>query len=676
MSENEHQHQQAFQALEATARRLEVKVEPDLMTKVDTVIDRTQKHLLGIQQPDGNWIGELTVDTTVACDHIFLMYWSGQVDFDLQSRIVKHCLDRRQPDGGWNIYTGAPSEINASVKCYMTLKLAGYPVDDPIMVKARQVILRLGGVPAMNTYGKLYLALLGLFPWKYLPSIPVEVVLFPNWFIFNLYEMSSWTRAMYVPLSIIHHHKPIRHLPPDKQIHELYPYGTENQDFSLPRDKEWITWRNFFLTCDSALKGIEKMSWKPLRQKALKEAEAWMLERIGDGSDGLGAIFPSMLNSMVALKCLGYTEDHPIYMKQEKDYRDFFVYDEGKDDFRVQPCLSPVWDTAITSVALTSSGVPEDHPQIVKAADWLLEREVKIRGDWKVKNPYPHASGWAFEFNNDYYPDVDDTFKVLIALGKMKATDQEKQKAIMKRALDWARSFQCKDGGFAAFDKDVTKSWLEHIPFADHNAILDPSCSDITARGLECMKKMGFTRDDKVVRRAIKYLKKTQEEDGSWWGRWGVNYIYGTWQALRGLEAMDEDMNQDWIVRAREWLESCQNPDGGWGETPQSYDDSRLKGQGPSTPTQTGWALMGLLTSGDPTRTSIQKGATYLANTQLENGTWREDEITGTGFPCVFYLKYDFYRINWPMIALSEMREMVQQLKSEHRLQSDPVLAP
>lgn len=663
MERQERENGTSPQGLVATTSRMKVAVEPDLMTQVDTVIGRTREKLLSLQQPDGNWIGELYVDTTVACDYIFYMYWRGQVDFDIQSRIVKHCLDRRQADGGWNIYPGAPSEINASVKCYMVLKFAGFPEDDPVMKKARSVILRLGGIPAMNTYGKLYMALLGLFPWKYLPVIPVEAILLPNWFFFNIYEMSSWTRAMYVPLSIINHFRPIRHMPPEKQLHELYPYGTENQDFSLPRDPQWISWRNFFLTCDNFLKQVEKMPWKPLRSKALRTAEAWMLERISKGSDGLGAIFPSILNSIIALKCLGYSDDDPILKKQEKDFEDFHVYDEESEDFRVQPCLSPVWDTAISSVALTSSGVKPDHPQIRKAADWLLDREVKIRGDWKVKNPYPHASGWAFEFNNDYYPDVDDTFKVLLALRNMKASDPERQKQVMDRALAWARSFQCKDGGFAAFDKDVTKKWLEHVPFADHNAILDPTCSDITARGLECMGKLGFPRSDRVIRRAIRYLKKTQEEDGSWWGRWGVNYIYGTWQSLRGLHAIGEDMNQDWVVRAREWIESCQNPDGGWGETCGSYHDPRLRGQGASTPTQTAWALMGLMTGGDPERASIVRGAAYLASTQSPDGTWREDEITGTGFPCVFYLKYDFYRINWPMIALSELRDLMKTIK-------------
>jgi squalene-hopene/tetraprenyl-beta-curcumene cyclase len=313
-------------------------------------------------------------------------------------------------------------------------------------------------------------------------------------------------------------------------------------------------------------------------------------------------------------------------------------------------------------VALATSGVPADDPRLQKSADWLLDREVKIKGDWAVKNKYPTAGGWAFEYNNEYYPDADDTFKVLLALRLVKASDPKRQKEIMDRSLPWAMSFQCADGGFAAFDKDITKQWLNHVPFADHNAILDPPCSDITARALECMGKMGLSKSHPVAVKAIRYLRKTQEEDGSWYGRWGVNYIYGTWQVLRGLRYIGEDMNQDWIVRGRDWLESCQNPDGGWGETVASYDDPRLKGQGHSTPSQTAWAMMGVLACGDATRATILRAVQYLTMTQQPDGNWREDYITGTGFPKVFYLKYDFYRTNWPLLALSEYR---QELKKQ-----------
>lgn len=642
--------------------QLKVMVEPDLDVKVDAAVKRTQDLIFSRQKSDGRWVGELLVDTTVASDVQLYMYWKGEVDFDKQAKIVKHILDRQLPDGGWNIYYGGPSEINATVKCYLSLKLAGFTADDPVMKKAHSVILRLGGIPKCNTYCKLYLALLGLFPWQYLPIIPVETILLPNWLYFNIYEMSSWTRAMFVPLSIINHFKPTRYLPPEKQLHELFPYGTENMDFSLPWSPKLFSWRNFFLGWDAFLKFVDKLPYKPFRSAALTKAEAWMLERIGPGSDGLGAIFPSMLNTLIALKCLGYPDDHPVFKKAEKDFNDLQHYDAENDDFRIQPCFSPVWDTAISSVALATSGVPGDDPRLMKAADWLLEREVKFRGDWAVKNPYPEGkeSGWAFEYNNKYYPDADDTFKVLLSLRLMKSSDEAHKAVVMKRALAWAMSFQCKDGGYAAFDKDVTKHWLNHVPFADHNAILDPPCSDITARGLEIMGKMGVSRDDPHVRKALAYMRRTQEEDGSWYGRWGVNYIYGTWQGLRGLQAIGEDMNRDWIVRGRDWLESCQNPDGGWGETVQSYDDPRLKGQGASTPAQTAWAIMGLLACGDPDRASIQQAILYLTTTQQADGNWREDHITGTGFPRVFYLKYDFYRTNWPLIALSEYRTMIK----------------
>ncbi len=640
--------------------QLKVQVEPALSTKIDQAISRTQTFLRSKQKPDGHWIGELLVDTTVICDVMLYMYWKGEVDVERQARIVKHILDRQQPDGGWNTYYQGPSEINATVKCYLALKLAGFTADDPVMKKAHSVILRLGGIPKMNTYGKLYLALLGLFPWKYLPIIPVETILLPNWLYFNIYELSSWTRNMFVPLSIINHFKPTRLLPPEKQLHELFPYGTEYMDFSLPRDPKLISWRNFFLNWDATLKFVDKLPYKPFRAKALKKAEAWMLARVGEGSDGLGAIFPSILNTCIALKCLGYPDDHPVFRKNEQHLFDLEVYDEENDDYRFQPCFSPVWDTAITSVALATSGVPADDPQLSKAADWLMSKEVKTFGDWHVKNKFPYASGWAFEYENKFYPDADDTFKVLLALRLLKSSDEEEKKQLAERAMPWAMSFQCKNGGFAAFDKDVTKKWLEHVPFADHKAILDPPCSDITARALECMGKYGYKNDHPVARRAIRYLRKTQEEDGSWYGRWGVNYIYGTWQSLRGLYYIGEDMNQDWIVRGRDWLESCQNADGGWGETVQSYDDPRLKGQGASTPSQTAWALMGLLTYEDPTRPSIQRAASYLTATQLDDGTWREDHITGTGFPSVFYLKYDMYRINWPLIAISEMRQLIK----------------
>src|SRR6266567_1803994 len=552
--------------------------------EIGQAISLAQENLLRQQKADGHWCGELMVDSTLCSDYVVFMHWGGEVDAQLQRRCVRHILKRQLSDGGWNIYHGGPSEINASVKAYFALKLAGCSVDAPFMQEARATITRLGGIPQMNTFSKLYLALLGVFPWKYLPAIPVEMVLLPSWAPFHIYKMSSWSRAMLIPLSIINHFKPTRILPGEKQLHELYPLGTEQADLRLPRSEKFWTWRNFFLRLDDTFKFLQPLRIGLLRQRALEAAERWMLERIREGSDGLAAVYPAMLNCLIALRSLGYSKTNPIYAKVEKDFAGLFVDDP--DDFRIQPCLSPVWDTAINMIALAESGLSPEHPALQKAADWLL-------------------------------------------------------------------SFQCDDGGWAAFDKNVTTPWLEDMPFADHNAILDPTCSDLTARTLELLGYIGFDRNAKCVRGAIEYLVATQDDDGSWYGRWGVNYIYGTWQVLRGLRAIGENMTQDWILRGRDWLESCQNNDGGWGETCGTYENPSTKGIGESTASQTAWAIMGICACGDLDRPSVQRGLRYLLRSQKPDGSWDEDEITGTGFPRTFYLKYDMYRQNFPLLALA-----------------------
>src|SRR3954470_18250341 len=420
-----------------------------------SAISRAQENLLRQQHPDGHWCGELLVDSTLCSDYVLFMHWLGEVDDAMQQRCVRHILKRQLPDGGWNIYYGGPRGGDAPAQAYFALKLAGHSADLPFMQEARANILRLGGIPKMNTFSKLYLALLGQFPWHYLPSIPVEMILFPNWAFFNIHKMSSWSRAMLIPLAIINHFKPTRELPGMKQLHELYPLGTEHKDFTLPRDPRFFAWRNFFLRADHGLKIISKLGWRPMRKRALEEAERWMLERIGEGSDGLAAVFPAMLNAMIALRSLGYPADHPAYKKAEADFRGLFVDDP--EDIRIQPCLSPVWDTAINIIALAESGVAADEPALQKAAEWLVNKEVRMRGDWAMNNSHPEASGWAFEYNNVYYPDTDDTAMVLMALRLAQPNDQLALNALFKRAIGWQLSFQCDDGGWGAFDKDVTK---------------------------------------------------------------------------------------------------------------------------------------------------------------------------------------------------------------------------
>src|SRR5437899_7122046 len=392
-------------------------------SQIASAISRAQENLLAQQKPDGHWCGELFVDSTLCSDYVLYLHWLGEVDREIQDRCTQHILRRQLPDGGWSIYYGGPSEINASVKAYFALKLAGYSADLPFMREARANILRLGGVPRVNTFSKLYLALLGQFPWKYLPTIPVEMILLPRWAPFHIYKMSSWSRAMLVPLAIINHFKPTRILPGDKQLHELYPLGTEQSDLRLSRSEKFWTWRNFFLRVDDVFKFLRPLRIRPLRRRALEEAERWMVERIGEGSDGLAAVYPAMLNCLIALRVLGYTKTNPVYAKVEKDFAELFV-DDPKD-FRIQPCRSPVWDTAINIVSLAESGVSPEHPALQKAADWLIGKEVRIRGDLAVNNPYPQASGWAFEYNNIYYPDTDDTAMVLMALRLVQPRSEE-----------------------------------------------------------------------------------------------------------------------------------------------------------------------------------------------------------------------------------------------------------
>lgn len=631
--------------------------------RLGDAIHRAQGNLFRLQHAEGYWCGELFVDSTLCSDYVAYQHWAGRVDETLQEKCVAHIRRRQLPDGGWNIYEGGPSDINASVKAYFALKLAGHLPTQPYMQEARACILRLGGIPRMNTYAKLYLALLGQFPWKYLPTVPAEMIFFPTWCFFHLYELSSWSRAMLMPLAILNHYKPTRQLPPEHQIHELYPLGTETGDLGLGYRRPWLSWPNFFLACDRLLKQLHRWPWKPWRHSALRWCEGWMVARMGPGNDGLAAIYPAMLNAMIALHTLGYGDSHPVMVKAQEDFAGLFVDDP--QDFRIQPCLSPVWDTAINLIALLESGVAVDDPSIQRAVAWLEQKEVRRTSDWCVKNPGVEPSGWAFEFNNECYPDTDDTMMVLGALARAQGVVHGGQTTpLFDRALRWLLSFQCHDGGWAAFDKDVHQRWLEDVPFADHNAILDPTCSDLTGRVLELLGRIKFPHGSVEVQRAIQFLRDTQELDGSWYGRWGVNYIYGTWQVLRGLRAIGEDMRQDWVIRARVWLASCQNEDGGWGETCASYDDPTLKGTGRSTPSQTAWALMGLIAAADPTDPaalhgkSIGRGIEFLLQRQNPDGSWPEPETTGTGFPKVFYLRYDMYRNNWPLLALASWRSV------------------
>jgi squalene-hopene/tetraprenyl-beta-curcumene cyclase len=655
----------------AEERSLTPAAASQLLSELDAAITRTQDFLLGRQTTQGYWVGELIVDSTIVSDMVAYHHWNGKVDPEWQRKAINHIFSMQLPEGGWNIYHGGPAEVNATIKAYLALKLARVPLTDPRMLKARSVALSLGGVARMNTFSKLYLALLGLYSWEYVPTIPCEVILIGKWFHVNFNEMSSWSRSMLVPLSIINHFKPTHPLP-GINLDELYPEGFHERDLSLHPDPNLFTWRNFFLWLDRLHKFVEHYKLQPFRKRALRKAEQWMRERF-EGTNGLAAIFPGILNSLIALKALGYPDNHPDILRAERELKR--LEHETPDTVRLEPCLSPVWDTAIAIIALHESGLASDHPALEKATRWVLDREIRFRGDWQFKNAADvEPSGWVFEFENKWNPDVDDTAMVLLALRKIPTDDPARRDAAFKRGLDWMLTFQCKDGGWAAFDKDCTNGILEKVPFADHNAMLDPECADITARILELLGYEQFSLENDQIKEALNYLKRRQEEDGSWYGRWGVNYIYGTWQVLRGLRALGLPMRQDWLLKARTWLESVQHEDGGWGESCNTYNDPVFKGRGPSTASQTAWAVMGLCAFDDPQLPSLRRGIDYLMRTQNVQGDWTEAEITGTGFPKVYYLKYDMYRITWPLLALATYRNLLHQtiLKNNDRL-TNPV---
>jgi squalene-hopene/tetraprenyl-beta-curcumene cyclase len=622
----------------------------DLASRVSAALDGARKRLFALQHEDGYWCGELEADTSLESDYILLHALLGTGNPERFEKAARYILEHQNEDGGWSIYAGGPSNISASVKAYFGLKLAGYTADHPALARAREKILAMGGVPKVNTFTKIYLCFFGQYDYDAVPAIPPEIILFPKWFWFNIYEISSWSRAILVPLSIAYAKKPFKKIPDEMGVEELFVEGRDQANMRLPWASKWISWRNFFLFLDRLTHWFERVHIRPLRSIALKQAEKWMLERF-EMSDGLGAIFPAVMNSIIALRCLGRSVDDPQFIRAIDELEKLGI-EEG-NTFRVQPSKSPVWDTAYALFALGECGVPANDPRMVQGADWVLQKQVRNSGDWKVKNKRGQPGGWYFEFNNEFYPDVDDSAMVCLGLSRVKHPNGRYQRESVQRAIDWILSMQCRNGGWASFDKDNDRMVFEHIPFADHNAMLDPPTVDITGRILEMLATYGYDRDHRAVKRAIQFIREEQEADGSWFGRWGVNYIYGTMQVLRGLESMGVDHHEPYIQQAAEWLRMVQNADGGWGETCGSYDDPNTKGVGPSTASQTAWAVMGLLAANDTRSDCVAQGIAYLLRTQKKDGSWEEPHYTGTGFPRVFYLDYHMYRQYFPLLALT-----------------------
>lgn len=680
-------------------------------TRLQDAIERTRDFLLQEQQTDGHWVAELEGDTILESEYLLLLTYLGLEKTPRALKAARYIEQQQLPTGGWAIYPGGDLEISASVKSYWALKLTGHDPEAPYMVRAKEAIRAAGGAEAVNSFTRYYFALLGIIDYKQCPAVPPELMLIPSWMPFNIYEMSAWSRTILVPLSLLWAFQPAHKLPASGQIDELFlkspgelpvTMGVSSQLDNL-KSKTTLPWDRMFRWLDRAMKFAEKCGLKPFRKRSIQLATEWMFSRF-EHSDGLGAIFPPIIWSVVALKCLGYSDDSPEVQRQMNEL-ERLVIEEG-ETVRLQPCKSPVWDTAIATMALREIGLPAEHAAIRRASRWLLSKEVRQPGDWSLRTKGIEPAGWFFEYENRFYPDVDDTIMVSMALNRCiphcsegtwathflngepfniqrdqvstiisgHATSREAAFAEigsvspfldpLRRAVRWTTAMQNRDGGWGAFDVNNDRELFTRVPFADHNAMIDPSTPDITARVLEMFGRLGISPRHPAVERGIEFLWKTQETDGSWIGRWGVNYLYGTWQVLVGLHAMGVPETDSRIGKAVQWLQQTQQPCGGWGESPRSYEDPTLKGQGEPTPSQTAWALMGLCAAGEANSQAVERGIQYLLDTQLSDGTWDEKPYTGTGFPKVFYLRYHYYRIYFPLMALGRAARLRHQLVS------------
>lgn len=643
---------------------ISTSTDDEFLQGVDAAIVRAQHYFLREQKPAGYWHYPLEANATMDAEYIFFNHFMGRVDTQKHRRLCEHLLAVQSEDGSWPLFYKGPGHLGNTIEAYFALKLTGYPADHAALVKAREFILAAGGLAKAQVFTRIFLAYFGQFPWRGVPALPVELVLLPPWFPINIYAMSSWARGTVIPLSIILARRPSLTIPPAQGVAELWKDPPERADLSFPRSARALSWENFFIALDKVLKLLGKSPVKPLRRRALRKAERWVLDH-QDVNGGWGGIQPAMLNSVMALHSLGYADDHPAVAKGIQAIEDFLMETGGQLFF--QPCVSPVWDTVWVIKALIDSGLPPDHPAILKGANWLIDQQILRPGDWQIKNPHLDPGGWAFEFANDWYPDVDDSAVILFTLKRVMGLEEHRKDHALARGLQWTLGMQSKNGGWGAFDTDNTLDLWNQIPFGDMKAMIDPPTADLTGRLLELMGTFGYDGDMRQAKRALKFIRETQEPDGSWWGRWGVNYIYGTWSVLAGLRAIGENLEQDYIRRAVAWLKDHQNPDGGWGESCLSYWDRSQAGKGDSTPSQTAWAILGLLAGEEGTSQAVVRGIAYLLAQQESAGSWPEDLCTGTGFPRHFYLRYYGYRNYFPLMALGQFRTRVRSLVQNGR---------
>ena len=637
---------------------------PDDLQSVLNINNLAIEAILNRQHKTGYWVYELEADTTIPAEYVFLQHVLGSRNFEQEKKISSYILSKQLADGSWPLYEQGPGNISATVKAYLVLKLIGEDISEPQMTQAKAWILQHGGAESSNVFTRITLALLGQLPWRTVPAMPAEIISLPNWWFFSLDKVSYWSRCVLVPLLIVLAYKPVFKLPVDKNIHELFvdePLNIQHID-KISSDN---IIKSLFFILDRFIKVLQEFIPEKIRSKSLERCEEWTREHM-KGEGGNGAIFPAMANAVMALKLRGCKEDDPDLIRGIQAIEDLVV--EKTDMTYVQPCVSPVWDTCLTLSALAEAGVESDTDSITRSVQWLFEKQVYVKGDWARRAPNLESGIWAFQFENDFYPDVDDTAMVIMCLLRHGIHQNSEMLERIRQAEAWTIGMQNTDGGWGAFDINNHYEYLNNIPFADHGALVDPSTADLTARCIEMLTMMGHKRDFPSIARGIEFLKKDQRNFGGWYGRWGVNYIYGTWSVLAALGCMEEDPHQAYIQKAISWLINIQNSDGGWGEDCNSYDDPSLCGKGVSTPSQTAWAILGLTAIGEEKSLAVEKGVKYLIDSYTQDGGWNETLYTGTGFPRVFYLRYHGYSRYFPVWALSQYYLKIMGLPTQQQL--------
>jgi squalene-hopene/tetraprenyl-beta-curcumene cyclase len=621
---------------------------------LDRAIAEARDALIAKQHHKGYWLYELEADCTIPAEYIMMMHFLDEIDAALEAKIANHLRARQAEHGGWPLYHNGELDLSCTVKAYYALKLAGDKVNAPHMVKARAAILERGGAAKANVFTRIALALFGELPWRGVPYIPVEIMLLPKWFPFHIDKVSYWSRTVMVPLFILCTRRPKAKNPRNVSIRELFTTPPENERHYFKRRGMLA---KAFLLFDHVGRMIDPLVPSRMRELATRRAETWFVERL-NGEDGLGAIFPAMVNALEAMVILGYPKDHPQRVTAKRAIQKLLVV--GPTSAYCQPCVSPIWDTALASLAMQEAGDESSRDASTRALDWLKTKQLLDEpGDWRVKRPNLPGGGWAFQFANDFYPDLDDT--AVVAWAMHQARDSGRYAESVRRALDWLVGMQSRDGGFGAFDADNTCYYLNKIPFADHGALLDPPTSDVTARVVTLLSRVGRPQDKTALNRAVAFLRKQQETDGSWFGRWGTNYIYGTWSVLMSLAQAHIGPDDPMVKRAVAWLKRAQNADGGWGESNDSYAlQSRAPEDFGSTPYQTAWALLGLMSAGESGSEAVRAGVEFLLRTRKADDLWSHPSYTAPGFPRVFYLRYHGYSAYFPFWALAAYRNLTR----------------